>query len=642
MTTYIWPEGGGGGGSGLDRIAPKYLVGNVLAGDSAVAYSTDGFVYIPDIGDGAGIALALSYADPNSLAFVAAGDVWIRPGTYDFGQGGSPSMPLTIPAGTRVQGAGNTTRLRAKTAGDQGVFVMAAGGAGTDSALSSLRDLSILVGQGADPFAVSLAAVLVKAGGATITGVNFDINTTASSVLRHAILVDTGGANVLPVTSIETVSIVTTVVSYADPPVLTSGIRVIEGQVAARNVTIIGGDIGVEITNNNIDPNTNPGGALFFGSQMEIANPSQYAVLAQQADGATNIAAVRISDSVFFADFQATPPLPVPTVGAALEASFVSTFRSVITVGFSTGYDVRPTWKFDTASVQIDDCGIFLCDLGVRFGAGAVGCSVSDTEIGTDVPVQPNPLTVSANKGVLIENIGVGAITSPSSISVTNNTIRIADWAVTGASTYGVYCDAQSDNVFIEGNEFEHAAGRGTFATITVTDSADVVVADNHVNTESSVGAIVITDSTGGTLSRRTTITGNTIIMPNAAAPPVGIEVSAAKRVTITGNAIDHSAYTDASPTAAAVRIVQGSDGLPNRCTVTGNTIQPSTAGAAPAIAIDGDENTCANNVCSLDAPPATAAIAVSGDNNVVIGNVCRTAPPVSDTGVGNEVAHNI
>jgi hypothetical protein len=250
-------------------------------------------------------------------------------------------------------------------------------------------------------------------------------------------------------------------------------------------------------------------------------------------------------------------------------------------------------------------------------------------------------LTVSANKGVLIENVG-GSVTLASSISVTNNTVRVADWAGTGLPTYGVYCDAQSDNLFIEGNEFEHLAGGTTSATISVFDSTDVVVADNHVFTESSLAAISVAESTGGTLSRRTTVTGNTIVMPDATVPPVGIEVSGARQVTITGNAIDHSAYTDAAPSAAAIRIVQGSDGLPNRCTVTGNTIQPSTAGAAPAIAIDGDENTCANNVCSLDTPPATAAIAVSGDNNVVIGNVCRTAPPVSDTGVGNEVAHNI
>ena len=623
-----------------NRFAPKYIVGNIPAGDDSTYTFAGGFIYIPDPGDGTGIEAALSQAS-NDPPLGARGDVWIRPGTYDFNLG-AVAMPLTIPAGTRVQGAGNTTALIARESGDQGVFVMAAGGPSADeSAFSSLRDLTIVVPETTDAsVAVSLSAVLVKAGGVAITGVNFDVTTNKSSVLRHAILVDTGGANVLPVTSVETTSIILNVASYvvSPTPPLTSGIRVIEGQVAARNVTITGGDIGVEITNNNIDPNTSGGGALFFGSQMEIANPSQYAVLTQQVQGAVNAAAVRISESVFFANFSATPPLGAGTsVGAKLEASFVSTFRSVITIGFSTGYDVVRPVGGDSVSAQIDDCGIFLCDLGVRFGAGASGCSVSDTEIGTDLPFPPNPLTVSANKGVRIEN-------NASNISVTNNIIRVADWTGTGATAYGVYCDGQSDNLFIEGNEIDHAASPGTFATITVLDSTDVAVADNHVSSESSAGAIVITDSTGGEITTRVTVTGNTIVMPNALFPPVGIEVSAAKRVTITGNAIDHSAYTDADPSAAAVRIVQGSDGLPNRCTVTGNTIQPSTAGAAPAIRINADENTCANNVCSLDSPPATPAIAiaVSGDNNIILGNVCRTAPAVADTGIGNEVAHNI
>jgi hypothetical protein len=532
-----------------------------------------------------------------------------------------------------VQGSGNTTTLIAKTVGDQGVFVLAAGGAGTDSALSSLRDLAIVVPKVADPTG-SLSAVLVRAGGVVISGVNFDLTTTDQSVLRHAILVDTGGASALPLTSIETTSIVLTVVSYAAPPVLTSGIRVIEGQVAARNVTIRGGDIGVEITNNNTDSQSNAGGALFFASQMEIGDPSQYAVLAQQALSAVAPAAMRISESVFFANFSATPPLGAGTsVGAKLEASFVSTFRSVVTVGFSTGYDVVRPLGGSPVSAQIDDCGIFLCDLGARLN-GASGCSVSDTEIGTGLPFPPSPLTVSANKGVLIEN---GA----SSISVTNNIIRVADWTGTGATTYGVYCDGQSDNLFIEGNEIDHAASAGTFGTITVFDSTDVVVADNHVNSESSVAAILITDSTGGTITTRVTVTGNTIILPNPASPTVGIEVLNAKRVTITGNAIDHSAYAGVAP-AATIAIGAGSLGFPGRCTVTGNTIQPSAALGSFAIGIGTDENTCANNVCSLDVPPATAAIVVSGDNNVVIGNVCRTAPAVADTGAGNEVAHNI
>ena len=627
-------------GDSLDRFAPKYLVGNTSAGDPdtpSTAGLAAGFNYFPDTGNGAGIAAALS------AAAATGGDVWIRPGTYNFGLVGSPLTPLTIAGGVRVQGAGNTTILHARPTGDQGVFVMAAGGPGADeSAFSSLRDLAIIVpGATEDPGGSSLGVVLVKAGGVAITGVNIEMATNPASVIRHAILIDTGGANVVPPISIETTSLNLTVA--ANPPVLSSAIRVIEGQVAARNVTIIGGDIGVEITNNNIDSQSNSGGALFFGIQLLVANPSQYAVLVKQLPNAVNAAAVRIADSVFFHDFSSTPPLGAGSdVGAALEASFVSTFRSVILIGFATGFDVRPVNRDLTASVQIDDCGIVLCDLGVRFGSGAVGCSVSDTEIGTDAPFPPNPILITANKGVLVENSG-GAGVAPAGISITNNTINVDDFLNLGPNTYGVRASG-ADNVFIEGNEITHGSRRNTLATVYITDSTDVVVADNHIQTESLVAAILIEQTTPSPSPSRTTVTGNTITMPNAAKPPVGIDVMTAQQVTITGNAINHQPYKEPSISAGAIRLTSsGQEGfLPMRCTVTGNAVLPSSSGAATAILINASENTCANNVCSQDVPPATSAIIVGGNNNVILGNVCRTATPVANTGLGNEVAHNI
>jgi hypothetical protein len=97
------PNGSGGGGSSQDRFAPKYLVGNTANGDSAVAYSTDGFYYIPDPGDGTGIVTALSYANPTDPDFVALGDVWIRPGNY------LVSQTLVVPAGVVVRGSGTPT-----------------------------------------------------------------------------------------------------------------------------------------------------------------------------------------------------------------------------------------------------------------------------------------------------------------------------------------------------------------------------------------------------------------------------------------------------------------------------------------------------------------------------------------------------
>ena len=132
------PNGSGGGGSSQDRFAPKYLVGNVNNGDSATSYSTDGFYYIPDLGDGDGIALALSYADSSSVDFVATGDVWIRPGIY------TTENSFTVPADVTVRGAGPSTIIvGVPGAINQGLFTMKAG--------SSLRSMAITHSEPAPP-----------------------------------------------------------------------------------------------------------------------------------------------------------------------------------------------------------------------------------------------------------------------------------------------------------------------------------------------------------------------------------------------------------------------------------------------------------------------------------------------------------
>jgi len=633
-------------GTASDKFAPKILVGNVLAGDSAVAYSTDGFVYIPDVGDGAGLASALAAIAPNG------GDIHIRPGNYDLGLLTSPSSPLVIPAKTFVEGAGPSTRIIGKPANDQGVFRMVAGGAG-DPAQSTLRDLSVVVPPlNGLPGLLSIAAIKVEAGGCSIQNVFVEINTSQAGAMRHGILVDTGDAEPLPPCDIDTVVVTCNGSTLTNSVAATSAFRLIEGQVTARSFTGVGGDIGIELTNTGIGENS--GGCIFLGTQVFLLNILQYGVFASEVAGATNVTAVRLSDAIIVANQD--DPIPPPPLGsgtrcgARLEAGFVSTFRSVVMFAFDTGFDSRPA-AGKNVSVQIDDCGILFGDLGVRFGAGTIDSSVSDTEFGPAFLLSSPPFPITLAKGVFIDPAGPPGSGPPTGISVTNNTIHVADWTGTLATTYGVFCDANADNLFIEGNEIVHSAPTGedpnpTLATIYVFGSTDVAIADNHVLSESSVGAIVIANSGQGTISRRTTVTGNTILLPNPDLPPVGIEVSDAQRVTITGNAIDQSAYDPETPSlsAAAIRIFRPGQevALPARCTVTGNTIEPSTAGAAPAIRLDASENTCANNVCSQDLPPATSAIDVTGNNNVVLGNVCLTVPPVVNTGMGNEVAHNI
>lgn len=155
------PNGSGGGGSSQDRFAPKYLVGNVNNGDSVTAYSTDGFYYIPDLGDGDGIALALSYADSSSVGFVATGDVWIRPGIY------TTENSFTVPADVTVRGAGASTIIvGVPGAINQGLFTMKAG--------SSLRSMALTHSEPANSVGVTNFGVvgLYEAGTVVIEDVS--------------------------------------------------------------------------------------------------------------------------------------------------------------------------------------------------------------------------------------------------------------------------------------------------------------------------------------------------------------------------------------------------------------------------------------------------------------------------------------
>lgn len=170
---------GGGGGGGVDRFAPKYLVGNVANGDSATAYSAGGFSYIPDPGDGTGIEAALLAADASAPGGVR-GDVWIRPGTYDL-DAGSTASPLVIPSGVRVQGAGGSaTIILGRASGDQGVFVLRAN--------AQLANLTV-VGQTSTSTTGSVAVVLIDGSGVLVENVAVNMNAQVGAIMDTAILV---------------------------------------------------------------------------------------------------------------------------------------------------------------------------------------------------------------------------------------------------------------------------------------------------------------------------------------------------------------------------------------------------------------------------------------------------------------------
>lgn len=158
---------------GGDHFAPRYLIGNIPAGDPAVAQA-GAFRYIPDPGDGTGVQTALAEAA------VTLGDLWIRPGSWTWTVG-----PLSIPAGVRVYCAGKgATTFNAPAAGDQGMFIL--------GSQSELHDCTVLVPVGADA-GISLAPVIVRGRDTLLRRIGVQIAPSATNVLRSCVRYESAG-----------------------------------------------------------------------------------------------------------------------------------------------------------------------------------------------------------------------------------------------------------------------------------------------------------------------------------------------------------------------------------------------------------------------------------------------------------------
>lgn len=168
----VWIPFAGGGAS--DRFAPKILVGNTANGDSAIAQAFPNR-YIPDPGDGTGIVTALS----EIAALGQRGDIYLRPGLYDFA---AASLPLVVPAGVTVHGPGGGLPTGFGGNPETGATLRVSASLRTLfqlGAAASLRSLAIEVGT---PSVGATGAILVEAtaAGAFVEDVNVFITAGAN------------------------------------------------------------------------------------------------------------------------------------------------------------------------------------------------------------------------------------------------------------------------------------------------------------------------------------------------------------------------------------------------------------------------------------------------------------------------------
>jgi hypothetical protein len=603
-----------------DRFAPKYLVGNTDYGDSAVAYNTAGFRYIPDTGNGAGIALALSAAAANP------GDVWIRPGTYDFGKPGAPSTPLVIPPGCRVQGSGfgaiNGTVLQAKSAASdtQAVFRI--------SDLSQLHNLVIIVpeseGAGVDDYIVRVEGI-----GATIAniGIVASMTTDTPSALRYLLRINP--VNSGPPIALENV-LLNNSSKASDTPSDSALLLVQTGNVTARNITTSGGGRGIEVANAAVLSGGNRQCSLRADDvyiDLCVQRGIYYHEVApeNQAPGEVKVHRAKIED------FAVEQP---GCVGVLLDSGEGHTLSDCVidmaSVSGSVGVAVTST-SGSCTDVVVTGCKIESSATGILFqptGENVVTrCSVTDCEVSV--------------AGALFDRAGI-YIYGSTEITVTSSKISAQGQAL-GFATRAVYVRNSSDVVIGENVIKTFSAQSTAAAAIDLGDSGQPPAGTSVQRVTVSSNDIITSEryavrAQGGT-SKWLVVSDNNIrtFVDNANFRPVGAVYTTIDRSSVTGNVINHCADDQIAATGVAIIAIG------DRATVASNTIEMNIASNDPAISVQGAQTSCTGNSIGLTGQYPTAAILLNATSVdcTCVSNTCGTVPPVDDQGTTNEVAHN-
>jgi len=167
------------GPSGGDHFAPKYLLGITTNGYPAVPLPAP-YRYIPEPGDGSGLATALAEAAINP------GPIYISAGNILFDAGATVG-PLTVPPGVELIGSGRgITNITGKLHSPfGGVFEL--------SANSSISDMTIEGGSTDTPSGIAVAVVDLK-GVSSVSRCKITAHRPAAGAMRAALRLSYGGA----------------------------------------------------------------------------------------------------------------------------------------------------------------------------------------------------------------------------------------------------------------------------------------------------------------------------------------------------------------------------------------------------------------------------------------------------------------
>jgi hypothetical protein len=542
-----------GGGSGPppsidDHFAPKYIVGNVPAGDPAVMQGPP-FVYVPDVGDGAGIALALSQP-------FGPGDVWIRPGVYNYNLG-AVVAPLVIPSGVRVYGSGNTTSIIGRSTLNQGVFTM--------GSLSQLRDMRLLVLASDAGSLGSDAVVRVIGEGAIFQNLQIAFVTAAGGQLREGIRFD--AAFTALASDLLNVGVSAATLTGSASP--TRCIALFNSAfVFARHVQTLGGDEAIYSEQ-----------GIFICKDLLALDWSLFGVRHVGKGGA-----IRIDEALMQAAAASVGGFCVSLAGGrghVLRSVSCQNSGSAGAVGIAVV--PPPTGTIDR--VQIDDCETFSTEIGIVLGgpkssvtdASVVNCTVDLTSYGI---VVQNALSALCHiKGNKV------------STSVPGGSFGIAIWAqglrheIEGNHVLHSNPNLNSQAVLLEctrttcrGNTIEFADLIGLVGT-----GPRLTIGDNEM-TSSVAGVTTSVLLKSG--AKHSTVGDNTLqcLFKSGGAPAITVDASFC---TIGDNSIE---VTLAAPVAAGIVFNVGADN--NTC--IGNVVEGS-----PDVAVSdaGARNEVAHNI---------------------------------------------